>query len=103
MPSGLGLQSRKGVVSSGHNAIQYDQYPESPLIAPSQGRDSHLADAVNKPGQLDFGRNGSYLVFRQMAQGVKQFWQSKDNFTKDSDGTGNAEEMVVLASKLIPS
>jgi Dyp-type peroxidase family len=80
---------------------EYEQYPESPLLEPGQDQSFILNNAANVPELRDFGRNGSYLVFRQMAQGVKEFWQSLDNFTKHSDGTGGPEGMVALASKMV--
>ncbi|HYV93287.1 MAG TPA: hypothetical protein VE978_16045 [Chitinophagales bacterium] len=73
---------------------QYDICPESPEVR------SPVTNEV-----FDFGRNGTYLVMRQMEQDVKGFWdfiasQSKD----DSNGSvGKVDEgaAVFLASRMV--
>ena len=39
-----------------------------------------------------FGRNGSYLVFRQLEQDVRGFWEFVDDATRDTDAKSNATE-----------
>ena len=36
---------------------------------------AELPDASDDPGKKDVGRNGTYLVFRQLGQDVRGFWQ----------------------------
>jgi len=58
---------------------EYGLYTARPLIDP--GEDSlaaELPDAEDKPALKDFGRNGSYLVIRQLHQNVSGFWQFID-------------------------
>ncbi|MDX2170780.1 MAG: hypothetical protein SF182_27160 [Deltaproteobacteria bacterium] len=48
--------------------------PPSPLVPASPAAlDARLAAGAN--GMLDLGRNGTYLVFRQIAQDVHGFWE----------------------------
>lgn len=63
---------------------EYDQYPESPV----------------DNGNRDLGRNGSYLVFRQLKQDVGLFWKYMHEATCFPDGKCNAPEMIKLASKM---
>lgn len=63
---------------------EYDQYPESPVD-----------NAKN-----DLGKNGSYLVFRQLKQDVGLFWKYMHDATCFPDGKCNAPEMIKLASKM---
>ncbi len=48
-----------------------------------------------------FGRNGSYLVFRQLEQHVRKFWEFVDNATRDGDGNADAAERTRLAAKMV--
>jgi len=43
----------------------------------------------------DFGRNGSYLVFRQMSQDVRGFW----NFVRENARSDQAA--IKLASQMV--
>lgn len=49
----------------------------------------------------DFGRNGTYLVVRQLAQDVAGFWRFLDGATKDADGRSDPEECVRLGAKFV--
>jgi Dyp-type peroxidase family len=55
---------------------------------------------------VDFGRNGSYLVFRQLSQKVREFWQFIDAAVRRSDQgpaelAERAEARRRLASKMV--
>jgi Dyp-type peroxidase family len=63
---------------------EYDQYPESPV----------------DNAKRDLGKNGSYLVFRQLKQDVGLFWKYMHTATCFPDGKCNAPEMIKLASKM---
>lgn len=56
-----------------------------------------ITPPIATPGGLDFGRNGTYLVFRQLQQDVAAFWTFADE-RKAEGGHGHAEE---LAAKLV--
>lgn len=49
----------------------------------------------------DFGRDGSYLVFRQLAQDVAGFWQYADSRARGPDGSPDEESRVLLAAKMV--
>jgi Dyp-type peroxidase family len=53
----------------------------------------------DSPGE--FGRNGSYLVFRQLRQHVGEFWQFMEKVTQRPDGSSSAEAQVKVASKMV--
>ncbi|MGY6274611.1 Dyp-type peroxidase [Methylomonas sp. MgM2] len=55
---------------------EYRQYTVRPLLDPQKNSlASELPNAEDQPELKDFGRNGSYLVLRQLAQDVPGFWQ----------------------------
>ncbi len=56
---------------------EYGKYTQRPLLddAPAS---SGLPFAVDAPGKRDLGRNGSYLVLRQLQQDVRGFWRFLD-------------------------
>jgi deferrochelatase/peroxidase EfeB len=61
---------------------EYGRYTERPLIDPSaEPRALDLPPAEDAPHRRDLGRNGSYLVFRQLHQDVRGFWQFLDRQT----------------------
>ena len=74
---------------------EHGHYPASPKISKSQGDLKLLSDGNN------FGKNGSFMVFRQMEQHVEKFWSAMENLTKNPDGTANDEAKIKLASKCI--
>jgi deferrochelatase/peroxidase EfeB len=58
---------------------EYQQYTARPLIDPQQDKlATILPDAEEQPTLKDFGRNGTYLVLRQLGQDVPAFWQFVD-------------------------
>ncbi|HEY4079366.1 MAG TPA: hypothetical protein VGM81_01610 [Burkholderiaceae bacterium] len=52
---------------------EYGGYTDRPLLAPDADA-RHLPRAEDAPEQADLGRNGSYLVIRQLEQDVAGFW-----------------------------
>lgn len=76
---------------------EYGLYTARPLIDPD--KDSLAVDLPNaeeQPKLKDFGRNGTYLVLRQLAQDVPGFWQFLD---KASDA--NADKRDQLATAMV--
>ena len=47
------------------------------------------------------GRNGSYLVFRQLEQDVRGFWRSLDRATRGTDGAEDPAARVRLGAKFV--
>lgn len=79
-------------------ANQYGLLPDSPEIQDPQGELNALTEV---PSGRDFGLNGSYLVFRQLTQDVKAFWEFLASVTAKSDGSFDAAAAVLLASKMV--
>jgi Dyp-type peroxidase family len=52
-------------------------------------------------GMHDLGRNGTYLVFRQLAQHVAQFWNFLDQSTRGTDGASNPDARALLGAKFV--
>ena len=78
-------------------ANEYGQYTRRPLIDPnSDARAQLLPKAEDAPRLCDLGRNGSYLVMRQLAQDVPAFWQFMD---RQADGDPQQREQ--LASSVV--
>jgi len=57
---------------------EYARYTDRPLIDPKEDPHNHLLPAENYPDKRDLGRNGAYLVFRDLEQDVRAFWQFID-------------------------
>jgi deferrochelatase/peroxidase EfeB len=57
---------------------EYGKYTERPLVAARDDPQSILPAADGDSGRRDFGRNGTYLVFRDMHQDVRRFWRFLD-------------------------
>src|SRR6185436_2915327 len=54
---------------------EYGKYTDRPLLDPGDDPDGILAAAVDVPGKKDLGRNGTYLVLRDLSQDAPAFWQ----------------------------
>jgi deferrochelatase/peroxidase EfeB len=57
---------------------EYCRYTDRPLLDPDDDPHGILPLAEDAPGKRDLGRNGSYLVLRDLAQDVVGFWQFVD-------------------------
>lgn len=67
-----------GELLLGHSN-EYGLYTDRPLLDPeSNPRARSLPKALDQPGMRDLGRNGTYLVMRQLAQDVPGFWRYLD-------------------------
>ncbi|CAB3809199.1 Multifunctional dye peroxidase DyP2 [Paraburkholderia caffeinitolerans] len=56
-------------------ANAYGRFTERPLVEPADDPQGLLAPAEDAPDKRDLGRNGSYLVLRQLRQDVQGFWR----------------------------
>ena len=79
----------------------YKKYTSSPTVEQGKDPEGFLPKSKIDPHLRDFGRNGSYLVFRQLSQDVKGFWKFVDDKTKDKNKSSNPEARVKLASKMV--
>lgn len=76
---------------------EYGQYTERPLIDPASDPQSLLLPtAEEQPHLRDLGRNGSYLVMRQLHQDVPAFWKFMDQ-----EAQGDHEKREQLASSMV--
>jgi len=57
---------------------EYAKYPDRPLLNPQDPGSEELLPAQDQPGKKDLGRNGTYVVMRQLQQDVRGFWQFLD-------------------------
>ena len=53
---------------------EYDKYTDRPLLE-LDSRSAGLLPATDAPDKQDLGRNGTYLVVRQLRQDVASFWR----------------------------
>jgi deferrochelatase/peroxidase EfeB len=75
---------------------EYGRYTDRPLLDPQDRASSELPPAGDKPDKRDFGRNGTYLVMRQLVQDVREFWQFMDRAVESNTQARNA-----LASSMV--
>jgi Dyp-type peroxidase family len=92
------------VIKAGEFLFGYDnefgKRPGSPSVDASPQAREHLE--LSAEGQrADFGRNGTFMVVRQLEQDVARFWSSMAEYSKGSGGEVNREEAVWLASKCV--
>ena len=77
--NGRGLEIPAGEVLLGF-ANAYDRIPLSPTV-PDNDVSARFLQCIEDPDgerRRDLGRNGSYIVFRQLKQNVKAFWEDVD-------------------------
>ncbi len=75
-------------------ANEYGRLTERPLIEPAADPGGRLPAAVDDPERRDLGRNGSYLVFRQLDQDVRGFWRFVRSHAPPDKVVALAETMV---------
>jgi deferrochelatase/peroxidase EfeB len=73
---------------------EYGLYTPRPLLAPERDPGALLPRAEDAPGQADLGRNGCYLVMRQLRQDVQGFWRELD---RQADGDADLRERLAAA------
>ncbi len=75
---------------------EYGKYTDRPLIRPADDPANDLLAAEDAPDSKDLGRNGTYLVLRQLEQDVRGFWQFLDSVAHS-----NAEERYKLGAAMV--
>ena len=75
---------------------EYGRYTDRPLLDPVDRGSSELPFAEDQANNKDLGRNGTYLVLRQLAQDVRGFWKFLDKATNS-----NPEERCRLGSYMV--
>ncbi len=99
-PSKHGREDYSNLISPGEVILghrnEYNARSASPKVGSTLTQSDVLADAPDAENLRDLGRNGSYLVFRQLAQDVPGFWRYIDN-SAEGDPTGRQ----ALAAKMV--
>jgi deferrochelatase/peroxidase EfeB len=79
---------------------EYGLYTPRPVLNPQRDPHAMLARAEDAPGKADLGRNGSYLVLRQLRQDVHGFWQTVDRLSGGSPGLRQRLAELMLGRSL---
>jgi deferrochelatase/peroxidase EfeB len=74
---------------------EYGKITDRPLLEPDAAS-AGLLNAEDTPAKKDLGRNGTYLVMRQLEQDVRAFWE----FLYQQAG-GNLTEAARLGAKMV--
>lgn len=97
--------SKDDVVKAGEFLFGYENefgvYPDTPLIVKDQGNLNLLAPDAGGSGLKDIGRNGSFLVMRQLEQDVNKFWSYLNEKSKNPDGSLNEAESLKLGARIM--
>jgi len=101
---GLREGSRDDTIRAGEFVLgyrnEYGQVTERPLVGRAADPAGILpTDPVT--GDADLGRNGSYLVLRQLSQDVGGFWTFVDRATSATDGPSDPDERLRLAARIV--
>jgi Dyp-type peroxidase family len=79
----------------------YGLLTDRPLLPASEDPLRLLPRDAGGSGAADLGRNGSYLVVRQLAQDVEAFWRYAQEATARPDGSADPDARVALAAKMV--
>lgn len=104
-----GLSSRVGspsnTIRAGEIVLgypnEYGRYTERPTLKPEADPQHLLPPDPSGSGDVDLGRNGTYLVFRHLSQDVRGFWQFVEAASHLSDGQPDPGRGTWLASRMI--
>ncbi|MGB0525057.1 MAG: Dyp-type peroxidase [Flammeovirgaceae bacterium] len=80
---------------------EYDKYPDAPYIKVGNNGDQYLSPKPDKDGYLDLGKNGSFLVFRQLEQHVIKFWEYMQKAADGQTHHGEKDNPIRVASKMV--
>jgi len=80
---------------------EYEKYMFSPTIAPEHDPSNILASDMNNPPLKDLGRNGSMLVFGQLEQNAKAFWDMADKAAQERTAQEDPATAEYIASKML--
>jgi Dyp-type peroxidase family len=77
----------------------YGAFTESPTVEPADDPDDHLA--LDRDGRRkSLGRNGTYLVFREMTQHVVAFWDYLERQSREP-GSDPVSRAIALGAKMV--
>lgn len=103
--AGLGPAAPADSIATGELLLgyrnAYGRHTPRPLISPEGDPRAVLPDDREGSGHRDLGRNGTYIVLRQLSQDVGAFWDFCSDATRRLDGTADDAARVRLAAKLV--
>lgn len=73
---------------------EYGNFTDRPLLDPAADPQNLLQRAADDPGKSDLGRNGTYLVLRDLRQDVAGFWQYLES---EAQATGSSRQSLAEA------
>lgn len=79
----------------------YFEVPDSPLVPNALDPSGDLPNFAADSNWKDLGKNGSYLVFRQLKQDVAAFWKFVLAAVQHENPDAGIAEAVQLASKMV--
>jgi Dyp-type peroxidase family len=79
----------------------YGQFTDRPLLTPSADPRNLLPPAADDPTLRDFGKHGSYLVFRQLKQDVHAFWSAMADKSRGMIDGDRVQSSTALAAKMV--
>jgi Dyp-type peroxidase family len=79
---------------------EYGRYTDRPILE-ATADPARVLRTDPDTGGADLGRNGTYLVFRQLSQDVHGFWRFLDQAAKRPDGSSDADRRLRLAAKMV--
>jgi Dyp-type peroxidase family len=80
---------------------EYGLYTDRPILPASAPGAAVLPRDPAGSGGADLGRNGTYVIFRQLRQDVPGFWRYLESVTRNPDGTINGAAKVHLAARFV--
>ena len=80
---------------------EYGLLTDRPLVDANADPKGLLPDDAEGSKRKDLGRNGSYLVMRQLAQDVPGFWKTMHERAKGADGAADEARRTFLAAKMV--
>jgi Dyp-type peroxidase family len=99
---GLRRPHHRDVIADGEVVLgypnAYGKYGLSPLVSADDPSATLLPASRLKPARRDFGKNGSYLVFRELSQDVSAFWRFMD---AAASALPDAPSPVWVASRMV--
>ena len=80
---------------------EYGLYTDRPSVPASADPQGLLPAAPNDTDRHDLGKNGTYLVIRQLGQDVRGFWRFVDEAARGPNGASGDEARTRLAAKIV--
>jgi Dyp-type peroxidase family len=103
LPGGEGAEGAPGAIRAGEFVLgyrnEYGQVTDRPSLPTAADPKGYLPR--DDDGQADLGRNGTYLVLRQIEQDVAGFWRYLDDASRLPDGTADRWRREHLAAKIV--